>query len=154
MVYKIKRGWYGDTPGHRDAALRAGAGKACNRPMQKKEHPTKVTATTTILDVYNWLKANESETWDEYISVFNLPNNIDDMKLFTFLERGRLEVLPVFGSNEGIYCHVSIADYNQEKTKKIHSHLFTLKTLDSSRSKLLECFTSAGRIYNYLTGGY
>jgi len=107
---------------------------------------------TTIKDVYKWIKEHESSVWDEYISVFEFPTNIDDRTFYSFSEIGRLEVLPVFGSNEGIYCHISIADYNQEKTRKVHRHLFTLKTLDSSYNKIEECFSSAGRIYAYLTG--
>lgn len=31
------RGWHGDTPRHRDAALKAQAGRACNTPMKKEE---------------------------------------------------------------------------------------------------------------------
>lgn len=36
-MVKDGRGWHGDTPGHREASLKAGAKSAMNRPMRKEK---------------------------------------------------------------------------------------------------------------------
>lgn len=46
------RGWHGDTPGHRDAALKTQAGSACNIPMRTK-------ASNKTKDIWLSIRSNE-----------------------------------------------------------------------------------------------
>lgn len=61
------RGWHGDTPGHKEAALKAGARSAMNTPMKRiSEKPTvrKITIRRRTDDSpdLSWLKDTQDET--------------------------------------------------------------------------------------------
>jgi len=109
---------------------------------------------STVEDLYKWISQREALIWDEYISLFNYPTNITKDLLFKWLEEGELIIRPHYGSNEGIYCDIGIRDAVTFKGKKEMRHIMTLKTLQTGRDKLMDCWSSAGRIYDALTGGF